>query len=1082
MSLIQCLRDEAALPTTFSKAVQVVEDAGVLSSEDTPSEIRGVVRLSGTVSSSHGSSYRSHVTLGLDDEEIIDYGCTCPASLNYTGMCKHAIALALEYLHDTAVVDVPAAQTAATSPRLSSLMGTLALQSLGSVPHRTTPLHPEALVDLRVTLAPGSARDPYEPWRLSLAVARGSVVAPVRDINALVHAWRTGAEASYGRGLTFVHRPAAVTPVARRLCDLIARVVQSQQASNVGRYAYASSAAQRVLALSEGDVVALLDALDDAPFTCESSRGGTPRTLRVASGDPVLAAALVASPEGGFDLHLPAPLDGCAAAGRLYLLDDTCAWSCSEGFSAKAATLCAGLLPAWEPLHIAEEDLGTFCYTVLPVLRACTQLEIPPELEALVPPEPRFTFALGLDNGEVTCTAQVAYGDDVLDLFEPQRPGQPVRDVAAEYRAQEVVEAYIPASQGAHRFDESDDELLFALLTEGLSELADVGEVLLSERLRAIKVHQGARLRVGASLYHGLLDLEVGASGMTPHDLEEYLRSYRRRQRFVRLSNGDIVRIGAEARTLDDLATGLDATATALAQGVRGLPLSRGLFVEQLLRGVRSVRFDRNEELRRVVEAFDASTGAAIELPHGLRGVLRPYQEEGVRWLATLERLGLGGILADDMGLGKTLQVIAYVAACKEANGGGPTLVVAPASLVYNWMAELARFAPQLAGVAVVGTKARREVLINRATDYDVLVTSYDLMKRDVELYVRQRFARVVLDEAQYIKNPATQVALSAKCLPAATRFALTGTPVENRILELWSIFDFLMPGMLGTRKSFAERFEGAVENQEEGAAERLRCLVAPFILRRLKSDVLTELPEKHESVVYAQMTGEQERLYKAAQDRLALQITREQPRSFERKKLQVLAELTKLRQLCCDPRLCFEDYRGGSAKLDTCLELVRSAVDSGHRVLVFSQFTSMLSLIGERLQGARIPYLVLTGATPRDERSRLVTRFQHEEAPVFLVSLKAGGVGLTLTAADVVIHYDPWWNLAAQNQATDRAYRLGQERAVSVCKLVTAGTIEERIVAMQERKRDLVQSVLGSGELGSTELSREDVLGLLGV
>jgi SNF2 family DNA or RNA helicase len=493
------------------------------------------------------------------------------------------------------------------------------------------------------------------------------------------------------------------------------------------------------------------------------------------------------------------------------------------------------------------------------------------------------------------------------------------------------------------------------------------------------------------------------------------------------------------------------------------------------------VRFERNDGFRAIVRDFETYADADAEVPASLADVLRPYQEAGFRWLETLERLGFGGILADDMGLGKTLQVIAHILARKEAGAGGVTLVVAPASLVYNWMAELERFAPQLDAAAVLGTKKARGALIAASAEHDVLVTSYDLMKRDVDDYERQHYARVVLDEAQYIKNATTQAALCAKRLPSDVRLALTGTPIENRVLELWSIFDFLMPGMLGDRKGFSERFEGAVENGEDGAARRLQCMVSPFILRRLKADVLTDLPEKNESVVYARMSGEQETLYKANQDRLALQIAHELPDEFRQNKLQVLAELTKLRQLCCDPRLFYEDYTGGSAKLDTCMELVRTAVDGGHQILLFSQFTSMIDLIAERLAAEKLGYLVLTGSTSKEERARLVERFQAGEAPVFLISLKAGGVGLNLTAADVVIHYDPWWNLAAQNQATDRAHRIGQTRAVSVFKLIAQDTIEERIVRMQERKRDLAESVLGGEGVASTAITREDVLALLG-
>ena len=360
-------------------------------------------------------------------------------------------------------------------------------------------------------------------------------------------------------------------------------------------------------------------------------------------------------------------------------------------------------------------------------------------------------------------------------------------------------------------------------------------------------------------------------------------------------------------------------------------------------------------------------------------------------------------------------------------------------------------------------------------------MTSYDLMKRDVDAYAAQQFHCVALDEAQYIKNRTTKAAKGAKALPAQVRFALTGTPIENRLSELWSIFDFLMPGILGSHEQFATRFETPINAGDEAAAQRLRALVGPFILRRLKEDVLADLPEKDENVVFAHMEGEQGKLYAANAQKLALQLSKQLPEEFAQDKLRILAELTKLRQICCDPHLFYDNFEGESAKLETCMELVRNAVDGGHRILLFSQFTSMLDIIAHRLDEAGLGYLTFTGSTSKEERAARVERFQQGEAPAFLISLKAGGTGLNLTAADIVIHYDPWWNVAAQNQATDRAHRIGQTRNVSVFKLIAKDSIEENILQMQEEKRHLAEQVIGGEAIGSSKLTRDDVLALLG-
>ena len=354
-------------------------------------------------------------------------------------------------------------------------------------------------------------------------------------------------------------------------------------------------------------------------------------------------------------------------------------------------------------------------------------------------------------------------------------------------------------------------------------------------------------------------------------------------------------------------------------------------------------------------------------------------------------------------------------------------------------------------------------------------MTSYDLLKRDIALYQKQQFRYQVIDEAQYIKNPMTQGARAVKAIQSECRFALTGTPVENRLSELWSIFDYLMPGFLYTYDKFKKRYESPiVKDQDEEALGRLQRMTAPFILRRLKSDVLKELPEKLETVIYSKMEKEQQELYTANAWQLKEHLD-------DGNKIQILSALTRLRQICCDPHLIYENYKGQSAKLDTCMELILSGVEAGHKILLFSQFTSMLELIGARMKKEGISYYQLTGETSKEDRLKLVQAFHKDETPVFLISLKAGGTGLNLTAADMVIHYDPWWNVAAQNQATDRAYRIGQEKQVSVFKLITRDTIEENILKLQESKRLLADQIVSEGMVSLGSLSHDQLKELLG-
>ena len=468
--------------------------------------------------------------------------------------------------------------------------------------------------------------------------------------------------------------------------------------------------------------------------------------------------------------------------------------------------------------------------------------------------------------------------------------------------------------------------------------------------------------------------------------------------------------------------------------------------------------------------------GTALSpIPLGpLEEVLRPYQKHGVYWLNFLSSNGLAGILADEMGLGKTAQALAFLRTVK-----GRSLVVCPASLVFNWQREAARFAPELRVAAIVGADRH-----SRETDADLLITSYPLLRRDADLYRGEEFAAVILDEAQHIKNPDTQNAQAAFALRARTRFALSGTPIENSVRDLWSLMHFLMPGYLGNRQDFRDRYEKEIQADPTGPAQkRLQRRLRPFVLRRLKRDVIAELPDKIEEVAYCELNEFQKALY-AGLLQSARKQTEELASAGNQGKARMLAltALLRLRQVCCDPALLGQEPAEPSevaAKVELLEELLAEAIDGGHRVLVFSQFVTMLRILQRRLQQSDIPCCYLDGQTK--DRAAQVDRFQAGETPVFLISLKAGGTGLNLTAADTVIHFDPWWNPAVEAQATDRAHRIGQDKVVTSYKLIARDTVEEKILTLQKRKREMLDASLESDQPLMEELSLNDIRELLG-
>ena len=473
--------------------------------------------------------------------------------------------------------------------------------------------------------------------------------------------------------------------------------------------------------------------------------------------------------------------------------------------------------------------------------------------------------------------------------------------------------------------------------------------------------------------------------------------------------------------------------------------------------------------------AFRPGEEGDIQLPQGL--TLRPYQQRGYHWLKTLDRLHMGGILADDMGLGKTVQVIALLLDAHQEKEHSVSLVVAPTSLAYNWLSELNRFAPELSVMVLGGSSVQRSNQIRHvkeAGDVDVLITSYPLIRRDIDQLTDMPFRFVILDEAQHIKNAGSVGAVAVKQLQARTRFALTGTPMENSAGELWSIFDFVLPGYLNSYSAFLRRYQDGQD------AEDLRKRIRPFLMRRLKKDVLTELPDKIEEVLTAQMTPDQMRVYQAAMIRLKERVDHVMTeKGLGRGRTEVLAAITELRQICCHPALVLPDYTGSSGKLEMLLEVLPGAMAAGRRVLLFSQFTSMLKILRKQLEGAGYTCMYLDGETPAGRRMEMTKEFNEGDTQIFLISLKAGGTGLNLTGADMVIHYDPWWNPAAEDQATDRAHRIGQTRKVEVLRLVTHESIEEQVVALGQRKKALFDQLITPGEELVTRLTEQDIRAL---
>lgn len=688
--------------------------------------------------------------------------------------------------------------------------------------------------------------------------------------------------------------------------------------------------------------------------------------------------------------------------------------------------------------------------------------------EVIVNANPKFEVYFDSVRNGISAVVKAKYGTISLRLPSDAPRGNKiiVRDYEKESAVLELFSRFA-FYDGAYTLSSDDD--IYDFITRKIPILREKAELFYSDRFKSLRIRDNIKLtaRVSYNRAADLLEADFD-SDLSFEQLYGILNAVKLKRRFYRLPNGSFINLEREdLRKSVSILNLLDFSTSELREGRKTLFGYQALYLDAL------GNVEKDDAFR---EYIDGIRKIEARVPEELENVLRPYQREGLKWFKQLSSMGFGGILADDMGLGKTLQVIAYI--CGE-NPIGPTLVITPSSLTYNWLNEINRFMPGVSALVIDGARNEREGLIKEIGNYKFVITSYPLLRRDINLYKETEFEYCFIDEAQHIKNAKTMNAQSVKKIRAKHKFALTGTPVENSLMELWSIFDFIMHDYLYSSREFRSRYEQPIikENDETARAD-LKAKIHPFILRRMKADVLNELPEKIENVVYAELTTEQKQMY-SAYLALAKQQMPELLNEGGSGRMRILTILMRLRQICCHPRLFDENYKKESGKLNLLTELIENAIASGHRLLVFSQFTSMLDIVRSQLKERKISCFYLDGRTPSYERAELADRFNGGEREVFLISLKAGGTGLNLVGADTVIHYDPWWNPAVTEQASDRAYRIGQTRAVQIIRLAARGTIEERILRLQETKRLLAEDIVRTNSDTLSNLTNEEIMGL---
>lgn len=1066
--------------------------------------LTGTPMITATVLDADGSEHETQVSIDEDESQIVGSLCSCSDFYQSEGLCCHCVAILLKYISRRHI------QTSFPAKKQNRIGQTL----IESYIHQSSGSHYPAeasetkvLIELEPIL-----HKQYHKLSVDFKIGTGKKYV-IKDLLEFARLIRQGELFQYGKNLKFFHEPEAFTTESRNMLAFIMQRIEEYEyhfhCVQDSTYRFQTMKALRYLPLSPTAVDMFLNMM--IGHTLQFDLDDHIRPIYVTDGDPELTLELKAEDSDTYHLTIQDCLI-LSGARTFWILKDKILYRCSEAFKKDMQPYLTELnRQKIREITLSEKQLRPFYGSVLKHLEAHTDFHTEGvDLTDYEPPEAH--FSIYLDNPAeniISCTAYARYGEETFSLATPISCEDGFRDAAMENRILTAIQTYFQPAAVSGNEDSPvadadfiishDDQTAFLFLEQGLPHFYELAEVFISSNMKRIRILSAPRTAVGVSVSNGLLEIDIHSDSLPYEELAGILNSYRRRQKYYKLKSGEFLKLENNSLSvLSELADGLRLSEQAIRGGRISVPLYRASYIDAVLTSHNSdIQSHRDRYFKSLIRDMKSVADSDYEVPDAMKPILRDYQKTGYRWLCTIAQLGFGGILADDMGLGKTLQIITLLeharleaisktvdltdTASHTACPPPVSLIVCPSSLVYNWDSEIEHFAPNLKTLLITGTAQERQELLTHYADYDVLITSYDMLKRDIASYDNLHFHYQIIDEAQYIKNHRTQAARSVCSIHSVTRFALTGTPIENRLSELWSIFEYLMPGFLYPYAYFRSELEQPiVENKDQIAATRLQQLVRPFIMRRLKTDVLKELPDKLEHAVYAQMTDEQNKLYTANTLKLQKDLEQQSDSMFKTSKIQILAELTKLRQLCCDPSLIYQNYHGGSAKLDTCIQLIENAMAGGHKILLFSQFTSMLDVIERRLKAERILYYRLDGSTKSEQRTRLVNAFNENKIPVFLISLKSGGTGLNLTGADIVIHYDPWWNAAAQNQATDRAHRIGQTHTVTVYKLIARHTIEEKILELQENKKALSDQILSEEGVTASQLTKEELLKLL--
>ncbi|MEG6615084.1 SNF2 helicase associated domain-containing protein [Peptococcaceae bacterium 1198_IL3148] len=1013
---------------------------------------------------------------------ITEVYCDCPAHQNYYyGACKHVVALLMKYqYHSQSLFSKQRAKIAAS--KLADSMLAYFDQQLSNDKKRT--------VKLEVTLDVEYQGKNSYAVSLRMGLDRMYVVKSIRDLFA---AMEDDEPLVFGKNFVFEPLNHSFTAEDQPVIDLLHEIYELDKIMFRDSWGYYSNRSNSLfngkhVLLGQTAAIRLLSILPSGSFNLKLFNREY-KNVPVLEQDLPLEFSLNKEKEDLLLQWNKLKLCPLVKTGEYFFLEDRIV-KISEQQRKVFLPLINAFIDAPRGIRLSKQQKERFVTEVLPVVKRIGQVKIDPVVkESFCEADLQVEIWLDKIGEDVTAKVEFVYDQIRFNPFAGNAAVQTgdkilIRDMEKEGAIFQLLEqAEFQNLKGLLHLRR--EENIYQFVYSLLPQLQQLGEIYYSEKFRKLRVRDVTAVAGRVRLNEGndMLEFSFHLDEIDMIELNDVFASLREKKKYHRLKDGSFLPLDTDSSHLEQLMSMVDSlniSEQQLQQAVVNIPKYRAMYIDRCLREG-NLRFERNLVFKQLVQNIAEPQDMEFAVPNSIKATLREYQRTGFKWLKTLAMYGLGGILADDMGLGKTLQTLTFIASERERMQL-PALVVAPTSVVYNWQDEANKFAPELQVVVVSGTPQEREELLKAAKEADLVITSYALMRRDIKLYQDIGFGYCFLDEAQNIKNPNSLNAKAVKTIQAKGCFALTGTPIENSLMELWSIFDFIMPGYLLSRQEFIKKYERPiVTKQNDRVLTELQRQIAPFILRRMKKEVLQELPPKIEHKVLIDLTKEQKKVYVGYLQKAKQEIEEVIAASgFERNQIKILSVLTRLRQICCHPATFLENYHGNSGKLEYLKEFMRDALASGHRILLFSQFTSMLEIIRNQLICEGIACFYLDGSTKMEARSHMVQSFNKGEGEVFLISLKAGGTGLNLAGADMVIHYDPWWNPAVEDQATDRAYRIGQKNSVQVINLITKGTIEEKIYELQQKKKAMIDAVIKPGETMISKMTEQEIRELL--